>query len=67
MDLCNELCLSGQPANHLAWQKLMDIFEKMTLHANHSIKFAMPGGAIAVSHFPPLSLTLTMPGGHKGS
>ena len=67
MDLCNELCLSGQPADcpdiSLAWQKLG--YYMQTIQPNFFIP-AILIGTIDFYHFVSL-LTLTSPRGHKVS
>ena len=62
MDLCNELCSSGQLA---CVRKTLDITHELF---NQSFFIpAMLTGTINFYHFIPLSLTLTLPEGHKVS
>ena len=66
MGICNESCSSCPPAGRLGWQKTTLYITHMLL--NHFLKISvMLIGTIDFYHLIPLSLTLTLPGGHKVS
>ena len=66
MDLCKELCLTGQLVGHLAWQSFNVGHYTPSVQPNLFIP-AMLTGTIDFYHFIPLSLTLTLSWGHKVS
>ena len=71
MDLCNELCLSSWPGSQpscVVQTLKLDIMCKLFNQFFFFFFFILPTlliSTIGFYHFVPLSLTLTLPGGHK--